>query len=177
MNHIGSDYAVISTTKHLRTVEFSKAEIGSHRQDRGIKQRTQVFRSSFHRWLGILMMVMLAPSVARAEYKVLFIGNSFTIGSGGGGVPGIFDRLAQAGGHENPTTVMQAVGGMDYQFHSQDPAALAAINSQQWTHVILQNYSTEPTHLVDGSHSIADHLNYGAILYQQIMANNPQTKV
>lgn len=132
--------------------------------------------------LGVIWALMFAigwgqPITAHAEYKVLFIGNSFTIGSGGGGVPGIFDRLAQAGGQENPTTVMQAVGGMDYQFHSQDPAALAAIQSQPWTHVVLQNYSTEPTHLVDGSHSIADHLNYGTVLYQQIMANNPQTKV
>jgi hypothetical protein len=76
------------------------------------------------------MMASLTPQVAMAELKVLFIGNSFTIGAGGGGVPGIFDRLAQAGGHENPTTVMQAVGGMDYQFHSQDAAALAAINAQ-----------------------------------------------
>jgi hypothetical protein len=127
--------------------------------------------------IAFWVLQIAMPSAAIAEFKVLFIGNSFTIGSGGGGVPGIFDRLAQAGGQSDPTTVMQAVGGMDYQFHSQDPAALAAINSQPWTHVILQNYSTEPTHLVDGSHSIADHLTYGTVLHQQIMANNPQTKV
>jgi hypothetical protein len=32
---------------------------------------------------------VLFPSTVQAEFKVLFIGNSFTIGSGGGGVPGV----------------------------------------------------------------------------------------
>ena len=123
------------------------------------------------------MAGLLFPLLASAEFKVLFIGNSFTIGSGGGGVPGIFDALAQAGGQENPTVLMRAVGGEDYEFHSLDPTTGAAIQSQPWTHVILQNYSTEPTHLVDGTHSIADHLTYGASLYRQIMTNNPATKV
>ena len=50
------------------------------------------------------LALLLSPAL-RGEDKVLFIGNSFTIGSGGGGVPGIFDRLAQAGGHGDPTTV------------------------------------------------------------------------
>jgi hypothetical protein len=92
-------------------------------------------------------------------------------------VPGIFDRLAQAAGEADPTTVMQAVGGTDYQYHATDPAALAAIVSQPWTHVVLQNYSTEPTHLADGSHSVADHLTYGAELCRQVLTNHPQAQV
>lgn len=122
-------------------------------------------------------MVSVLPRTALAEFQVLFIGNSFTIGSGGGGVPGIFDALAQAGGHENPTTVMRAVGGVDFQFHSLDTTTRSVITSQPWTHVVLQNYSTEPTHLVDGTHSITDHLTHGASLYRQIITNNPQTRV
>lgn len=109
---------------------------------------------------------VLFPYTVQAEFKVLFIGNSFTIGSGGGGVPGIFDRLAQAGGHEDPTTVMRAVGGVDYQYHSQDPTTLTTINSEARTHVILQNYSTEPTHLGDGVQGLADHMTYGTELYR-----------
>ena len=123
------------------------------------------------------LLAILLPLTARGEFKVLFIGNSFTIGSGGGGVPGIFDALAQAGGHENPTTVMRAVGGVDYEFHSLDATTQATIASQPWTHVVLQNYSTEPTHLVDGSHSLADHLLYGASLYRQVITNHPQARV
>jgi len=125
--------------------------------------------------LGFLLCAPLFPWAARAQHRVLFIGNSFTIGSGGGGVPGIFDRLAQAGGHPDPDTVMRAVGGTDFQYHSQDAATQTAIQSQPWTHVVLQNYSTEPTHLSSGS--VADHYTYGTLLYRQIMTNHPQTQV
>ena len=122
---------------------------------------------------AVALMALLIAPLAHAEFKVLFLGNSFTIGSGGGGVPGIFDRLAQAGGQEDPTTVMQAVGGVDYQYHATDPAAQSAIASQPWTHVVLQNYSTQPTHIG----SVAAHLTYGTILYQQVMSNSPQARV
>ncbi len=127
-----------------------------------------------HRWrLGVLLL--LTPFALHAQHRVLFIGNSFTIGDGGGGVPGIFDRLAQAGGHANPNTVMRAVGGQDYQFHSQDATTLATIASQPWTHVVLQNYSTEPTHLAGGS--VTDHYTYGTALYEKVIQNNPLTQV
>ncbi len=126
-------------------------------------------------FLTVLGVMLASSPCAHAQYRVLFIGNSFTIGSGGGGVPGIFDRLAQAGGHPDPTTVMRAVGGQDFQFHTQDSASQAAITYNQWTHVVLQNYSTEPTHLASGS--VADHYAYGSLLYRQVMTNNPNTRV
>lgn len=123
----------------------------------------------------LLLLAFVLPTLALAQNRVLFIGNSFTIGSGGGGVPGIFDRLAQAGGFADPDTVMAAVGGQDFEYHSQAPATQSAITSQPWTHVILQNYSTEPTHLASGS--VADHYTYGSLLYQQVLQNDPQTQV
>ncbi len=103
---------------------------------------------------------------------MLFIGNSFTIGSSAP-VSEIFDRLAQAGGHDDPTTVIRAVGGRDYEFHATDPDSQAAITSRQWTHVILQNFSTEPTHIG----SVEDHFTYGELLYDQVLANNPNTQI
>ncbi|MGV3530969.1 MAG: DUF4886 domain-containing protein [Chthoniobacteraceae bacterium] len=115
-------------------------------------------------------------AIAGAETKVLFIGNSFTMG-GTASVPVIFDRLAQASGIEDPTIVMRGVGGTDFQFHNSDATSISTINSQLWDYVVLQNYSIEPTHFVDGSHSIADHFQYGEALYDRIMANNPQTKI
>ncbi len=127
--------------------------------------------------VGLFLLVLPLES-AHAQHRVLFIGNSFTIGSGGsggGGVPGIFDRLAQAGGHPDPTTVMRAVGGQNFQFHSLDATTQATISSQPWTHVVLQNYSTEPTHLASGS--VANHYTYGSLLHRQIMTNHPQTQV
>jgi hypothetical protein len=122
-----------------------------------------------------LLLAGFAPGSLRAQHRVLFIGNSFTIGSGGGGVPGIFDRLAQAGGHPDPVTVMRAVGGEDFQFHSADATTQAAIRSQAWTHVVLQNYSTQPTHLASGS--VPNHYAYGSLLYRQVMTNHPATQV
>jgi hypothetical protein len=126
------------------------------------------------KWVACLLASI--PVTGLAELKVLFVGNSFTIGESAS-VPVIFDRLAQAGGHGDPTTVMRAVGGMDYKFHAIDPTTLATINSQDWDYVILQNYSTEPTHLVDGTHSISDHHFYGTSLYDSVIASSPGARV
>jgi hypothetical protein len=133
----------------------------------------------------LAVLALAVPTALRGENRILFIGNSFTQGSSDaseraaamGGVPAIFDRLARAGGHTNLTTVMRAVGGQDFQFHDGDATTQATINSQPWTHVVLQNYSTEPTHIVDGTHSVADHYTYGVDLYRRAMTNNPLTKV
>ncbi|YCM46736.1 SwmB domain-containing protein [Verrucomicrobiaceae bacterium 227] len=111
---------------------------------------------------------------AWAENRVLFIGNSFTIGSGES-VAEIFEALAIAGGHEKPISVMRADGGKDYQWHAANAPTQTAITSQPWTHVILQNYSTEPTHITNGG--IADHQTFGTQLYHQILANNNATQV
>ena len=56
--------------------------------------------------------------------------------------------------------VMRAVNGTDFQYHSQDATTQAAIKSQPWTHVVLQNYSTQPTHVG----SVANHYTYGSLL-------------
>ena len=113
-------------------------------------------------------------SPAWADDKILFVGNSFTYAAGGtASVPDIFTRLASAGGHLDATTVMRAVGGVNYQFHENDATTQAVIASQPWTYVILQNYSTEPTHIG----SVANHITYGSLLYERVLANDPATKV
>ncbi len=118
-----------------------------------------------------LATLLLCVSLNATEV-VLFIGNSYTYGSGGThSVPDIFDALANAAGEEDPTTVMRAVGGMDYKFHYED--SQSQIAAQVWTHVILQNRSTEPTHVGD----IAAHLEYGERLYDSIIANDADTQV
>ncbi|MHA3775338.1 DUF4886 domain-containing protein [Verrucomicrobiota bacterium sgz303538] len=121
------------------------------------------------------MAILLSASVM-AEDKVLFIGNSFTIG-GTASVPTIFDSLVQAGGRADPTVAMRAVPGTDFQFHSGSATTQTAIDSAEWNYVVLQNFSTEPTHLVDGSHSIADHLKYGTDLYEKVIGSSPHAEV
>lgn len=118
------------------------------------------------------LLLVTLTSIASAENKVLFLGNSFTLGSGGArSVPDIFDALARAAGQDDPTTVIAAVGGIDYQYHYENHQAQIA--SQQWTHVVMQNYSTEPTH----TGHVSDHMTYGALLYDSIMLNDPATQV
>ena len=126
-----------------------------------------------------LALWILAAGQSVAENKVLFIGNSFTYGEGSTtGVPDLFDRLARAGGQDDPVTLMQAIGGADFQQHAGNSVTLAAINSQAWTHVVLQGYSSEPTHLTpNNGRSIADHLTYGRALYNRVMQNNSSSKV
>jgi hypothetical protein len=133
----------------------------------------------------LLLVATGLPSAVSAQPKILFIGNSFTYGGSDatnktmklGGVPALFGLLAQAGGNAKPITAMTAPGGTDFLFHNSDPACIADIKSQQWDYVVLQNYSTEPTHLVDGKHSITNHYIYGTALYQRVMSNNPLTHV
>lgn len=122
---------------------------------------------------AFLLICGLAAPV-HAENRVLFIGNSFTIGSGES-VAEIFDALAIAGGQDDPITEMRADGGKDYEWHSGHAPTQAAITSRNWTHVILQNYSTGPTHITPGG--IADHQTFGTKLYDQILANNATTQV
>lgn len=115
---------------------------------------------------------------------ILFIGNSFTYGAAvdgtdraeaAGGIPGIFDELARAGGFIDPLVVMRAVAGADLEYHY--GASLNVIDSQQWDYVVIQGYSTEPTHLQDGYHSLTKFQSYGAALYEHIVAHSPQAKV
>ncbi len=126
-----------------------------------------------------LALWILAAGELAAENRVLFIGNSFTYGEGSTtSVPDLFDRLARAGGQDDPVTLMQAIGGADFQQHAGNSVTLAAINQQPWTHVVLQNHSSEPTHLTpnDGK-SIADHLTFGRALYNRVMVNHSASKV
>ncbi|WP_309381908.1 DUF4886 domain-containing protein [Cerasicoccus frondis] len=123
-------------------------------------------------FIATILIFFIQTNLANAENKVLFLGNSFTMGGGGArSVPGIFDALARAAGQDDPTTVMAAVGGKDYQYHYENHQTQIA--SQSWTHVVMQNYSTEPTHVGN----VAHHMTYGELLYDSIMANNPATHV
>ena len=133
----------------------------------------------------LLLATIVLPCAVFAQPKILFIGNSFTYGGSDatnktmklGGVPALFSLLAQAGGQPKPETKMITTGGQDFRYHNSHPATLAAINEQPWDYVVLQNYSTEPTHMADGRHSITNHYLFGTALYQRVMSNNPTTHI
>lgn len=111
---------------------------------------------------------------ASVGLDVLFIGNSFTAGYGGNEtVADIFDALANAAGEIDPNVDIQAPGGTDYQYHSTNATTQTAIASTNWDYVVMQNYSTEPTHIG----SVADHMLYGTNLYLTIMDSSTNTRV
>jgi hypothetical protein len=118
------------------------------------------------------LLTLSCFNTTQAANKVLFIGNSYTYASGGTvSVPEIFDALANAGGQDDPLSVMRAVGGKDFEYHFN--YSQTEIAQEPWTHVILQNQSTEPTHVGN----VSDHMEYGAKLYGSVIENNPSTQV
>ncbi|MBT64199.1 MAG: hypothetical protein CML13_13420 [Puniceicoccaceae bacterium] len=138
-----------------------------------MSEKASIDMKTLRKCLSTMVLVLVTlTNLTHAENKVLFLGNSFTIGgSGSRSVPNIFDTLARAAGQEDPITVMAAAGGRDYQHHYENYQA--EIASQPWTHVVMQNFSTEPTHIG----SVSDHMTYGTLLYGSVMANNSDTQV
>lgn len=163
-------------------------DFGKNLTDGKPSRSIRKFSSITNSWRKTLLLATVAiclPASVFAQPKILFIGNSFTYGGSDatnktmklGGVPALFSLLAQAGGQPKPETEMITTGGQDFRYHNSHLATLAAINEQPWDYVVLQNYSTEPTHMVDGKHSLTNHYIYGTALYQRVMSNNPATHV
>src|SRR5438309_1637268 len=92
------------------------------------------------------------PSYKLCAEDILFIGNSFTFGAGDqaiqkyGGIPKLVEAIAASKG-KTVTTMMVAVGGKDWGFHLQQPKTAEALAARKWDWVVLQDFSTKPTHL------------------------------
>ena len=112
-----------------------------------------------------LAALLLAPATfargAEEPKKILFFGNSFTIGNGGNGfVPTIVRDVASAAGRPTPSVHAQAVGGRRLDDHIAEVNAdgqSSVIRSSlspgaKWDFTILQEFSTKPTtHRADGN--------------------------
>jgi hypothetical protein len=100
-----------------------------------------------------LLLLALAMGPLRAD-NVLFIGNSFTFGAEApavrinGGVPKLFEAIARAKGRD-VTAWSVTSGGKDWTWHLQQPATAAALKARTWDWVVLQDFSTRPTHVGD----------------------------
>jgi autotransporter-associated beta strand repeat len=104
-------------------------------------------------WAFLLLSLACACPLRAAD--VLFVGNSFTYGynsynaanitdangTGMGGVPALFKKLATEGGHSGVNVTIEAVGGQTLAWHF---ANKSAILNRRWDWVILQEYSTGP---------------------------------
>jgi hypothetical protein len=94
----------------------------------------------------LLAAVLLAVAVSVKAENVLFIGNSFTHQPVPTGVPGLVHGIAKSKGKDFHCEKV-APGGKDWGFHLTNPETLTAINSRAWDVVVIQNYSTAPTHI------------------------------
>lgn len=102
---------------------------------------------------SLLLALIVAPSAFAT--KVLFVGNSFTHGgnpynssritdlngNGQGGVPGIFQKLADEGGFTDVAVSIEAVSGQTLQYHFANKRALI---DAEWDYVVLQDHSLRP---------------------------------
>ncbi|HRH70182.1 MAG TPA: hypothetical protein PLB89_11795 [Flavobacteriales bacterium] len=83
------------------------------------------------------LLLLVCTSYAHAQTSVLFIGNSYIYTND---LPYMFRQIALSFG-ETVNTTMQAPGGYTFAAHTVDAATQAAIASQQWDFVVLQEQS------------------------------------
>lgn len=126
------------------------------------------------RRIALLITVLACVgAAAAAPYNLLFYGNSFTLGQGSTrSVPALVKDIAVAAGHESPYVVNASIGGWSLAQHlaSNTSAITTAIApGQRWNYVVLQDFSTQPTHIG----SLPTHLGSYAALFQKVRDHSP----
>ncbi len=130
------------------------------------------------RSIAILAVFCLGATGAVWAENALFIGNSYTYGgsdpnvSKNGGVPKLVELMAAAKG-KTLSTRMLAPGGQDWAFHLKQPETDQDLRLKSWDWVVLQDYSTKPTHLGNPDGFVQS----GETFYHQIRATAPAAKV
>jgi hypothetical protein len=124
-------------------------------------RNSSAYRFSARSLLVVLVVAALgASTMAEPPRSLLFYGNSFTLGIGSteaetfGGVPEVVRQLAVAAGYSAPRVENAAVAGQTLGWHLAnnagsitDPTDFVEMPGFQWDAVIIQEYSTEPTHV------------------------------
>lgn len=121
--------------------------------------------------------LLLSASFAFGENakNLLFYGNSFTIASGFGSsqsVPNLVRSIANAAGHPAPTVVNPSIANWSLQQHL--TSNTGTINTgiaagQNWDAVVLQDFSTQPTHIGN----LAEHRSSYLAMYQLVRTRSP----
>ncbi len=126
---------------------------------------------------GMAVAVLAAAVPAHAALNLLFYGNSFTLGSGSTrSVTALVNDIAVAAGQDDPYVVSGAVGGWSLANHLASNTGIISTSiaaGEQWDYVVLQDYSTRPTHVGD----LAAHRSDFVTMYQQVAAHSPDVKV
>lgn len=139
------------------------------------------------RFLATVLAVSTFCGAAMADSpkNLLFYGNSFTIGIGSteaesyGGVPEVVRQLAIAAGYPEPRVENAAVSGQSLGWHLANnagaitnPADFMKAPDFQWDAVIIQEFSTEPTHIGNPANFRANALT----MFNQVRSHSPAAK-
>lgn len=126
---------------------------------------------------GVAALCIAANRQVRAEdpKDILWYGNSFTNATCCGGtrsVPNIFRDIAIAAGRPAPVNRNAAVDGQALQYHLTNNTSVITTGiaaGNQWEHVVLQDFSTWPTHIGN----LPQHLSSSLALYQRVALHSP----
>jgi len=125
-----------------------------------------------------LAVILAVSATAFCTEDILFVGNSFTFAAGAqavakfGGVPKLVEAIASAKGRKSEI-LMVATGGKDWGYHLQQPATETALSAKKWDWVVLQNYSTKPTHMGNLSEMLANGENF----YKRVRSHSPSAGI
>ncbi|MES2570114.1 MAG: hypothetical protein V4710_08670, partial [Verrucomicrobiota bacterium] len=150
-----------------------------------------------NRWHACIAAVLgLLPARPAEATSILFVGNSFTQsagnagqsynstgiidanGTGIGGVPGIFKKLALEGGFPEVNVTIEAVGGETLAYHYANKARV--LGGTAWDWVVLQEYSTRPLTSASGDSNgtnIPAFRNAVSSINNLVVATNSQAKL
>lgn len=127
--------------------------------------------------LALIVLGVFQQRGSGAE-SVLFFGNSYTIGShvpgveNQGGLPKLIQVIAASKGHQLATESM-TVPGKNWEYHLARSETTTALGAKSWDWVVLQDYSTEPTHI--GNPELF--MKTGEIFYRRIGELTPKSTV
>lgn len=127
---------------------------------------------------ALAVFIFLCLHAACPAESVLFIGNSYTIGSrtdpitAAGGIPAYVEAIAVSKG-KNLTTKTVAARGKDLSYHLGQAETDEALKAAKWDWVVLQELSTKPTRIGDPDGFFAD----AATLYSRAREASPDGKV
>lgn len=135
---------------------------------------------SINRWgcalsLGIASLLAANRAAAEDPLDILYFGNSFTNATCCGSsqsVPDVVSAVAVAAGRPAPNNVNASLNGQNLRYHEVFnttiiTAGLAA--GEDWEYVVLQDHSTQPTHIG----ILSQHLSASLGLYQMVKSHSP----
>lgn len=115
----------------------------------------------------------VGPAHGQERLNILFYGNSFTNGGGGiRSIPTMVANIAKAAGNETPYTRNAAINGQSLQYHLTNNTQVITTGIRPgdlWDAVVLQDYSTWPTHIGN----LSEHLSGSLALYEKVALHSP----